>query len=246
MTSEKPILRNFDPPTIGTSLSEWKRIRVELLDCADTPMRKRALEEVDGVIKSYEDGWRLPWEYFAVKQQKWPAKMLSSARSRAKSKGVPFTLTKRQLVSLINKAEGVCAISNVHFQWIEYEDSLVKYPLAPSIDRIDPKKGYTKDNCRIVCTAVNFAINQWGAGVLGLISHGMMAPAFDYLDDMPEIEHWYLGKHSDQRVLKNELKVAKGENKNKLIRKLAAIRASETKGPIRQKRIWERIRNTRA
>jgi hypothetical protein len=31
----------------------------------------------------------------------------------------------------------------------------------PSIDRIDSKLGYTKDNCRVVCTIFNFAKNEW-------------------------------------------------------------------------------------
>lgn len=39
-------------------------------------------------------------------------------------------------------------------------------PMTPSIDRIDPKKGYTYDNIRIVCLAMNVAMNNWGEGPL--------------------------------------------------------------------------------
>ncbi len=39
---------------------------------------------------------------------------------------------------------------------------LVKRAFAPSIDRIDPEKPYTLDNCRLVMVAVNFAMNTWG------------------------------------------------------------------------------------
>lgn len=39
-------------------------------------------------------------------------------------------------------------------------------PLAPSIDRIDSSLGYTRQNCRIVCAAVNYAMNVWGEDVL--------------------------------------------------------------------------------
>jgi len=34
-------------------------------------------------------------------------------------------------------------------------------PFAPSVDRIDCSKGYTKDNCRVVCVIFNMARNQF-------------------------------------------------------------------------------------
>lgn len=66
-------------------------------------------------------------------------------------------------------------------------------------------------------------MNQWGSGILGLIAHGIMAPAFDYEDDSTDIVFWYMNKHGDQRDLKSELKTGKVENKKKIIRKLAAV-----------------------
>jgi hypothetical protein len=36
------------------------------------------------------------------------------------------------------------------------------FPFSPSIDRIDSNKGYTKDNCRLVCTIVNFGLHRFG------------------------------------------------------------------------------------
>lgn len=38
-------------------------------------------------------------------------------------------------------------------------------PFAPSLDRINCGGGYTKDNTRIVCVAVNVAINTFGDDV---------------------------------------------------------------------------------
>lgn len=35
----------------------------------------------------------------------------------------------------------------------------------PSIDRIDTTRGYTPDNVRLVCAAVNLALNQFGEGI---------------------------------------------------------------------------------
>jgi hypothetical protein len=43
---------------------------------------------------------------------------------------------------------------------------------SPSIDRIDPSKGYLYDNVRIVCFAINAAMGQWGLEKLeALIKH---------------------------------------------------------------------------
>ena len=39
---------------------------------------------------------------------------------------------------------------------------LVKHPFAPSLDRISSQGGYTADNVRLVCIAVNFGMGQWG------------------------------------------------------------------------------------
>ncbi len=33
---------------------------------------------------------------------------------------------------------------------------------SPSVDRIDPKKGYVYSNIRIVCFSLNAAIGNWG------------------------------------------------------------------------------------
>jgi hypothetical protein len=38
-------------------------------------------------------------------------------------------------------------------------------PFAPSIDRINPSIGYTKDNIRLVCASVNFALNEFGEDI---------------------------------------------------------------------------------
>jgi hypothetical protein len=35
-------------------------------------------------------------------------------------------------------------------------------PFAPSLDRVDPEKPYTVENCRLVLQGVNFALNRYG------------------------------------------------------------------------------------
>ena len=38
-------------------------------------------------------------------------------------------------------------------------------PFSPSLDRIDCTGGYTKDNVRLICTALNLGLNTWGEDV---------------------------------------------------------------------------------
>lgn len=49
-----------------------------------------------------------------------------------------------------------------------------KNPYSPSIDRIDSRIGYTKSNCRIVCVAANYAMNEWGDSVLRELALSMV------------------------------------------------------------------------
>lgn len=43
-------------------------------------------------------------------------------------------------------------------------------PFAPSLDRIDARKGYTTDNVRLVAWVVNHALGDWGEEVFAKIA----------------------------------------------------------------------------
>jgi hypothetical protein len=50
---------------------------------------------------------------------------------------------------------------------LAFDDSEVgrgaaRRPYAPSLDRKDPEKPYTVENCRLVLQGVNFALNKFG------------------------------------------------------------------------------------
>ena len=49
-----------------------------------------------------------------------------------------------------------CEITGEQFTWGPRE------PTSLSIDRINPAKGYTEDNIRLVCWWVNAAMGNWG------------------------------------------------------------------------------------
>lgn len=85
--------------------------------------------------------------------------LLRHAKNRSIKKNLPFDLDKNWID--IKLKNGKCELSNIDFQFTSDND-LHFNPFSPSIDRVDPKKGYTKDNCRVVLVCVNFGLGQWG------------------------------------------------------------------------------------
>lgn len=88
---------------------------------------------------------------------------IENARQRASRREIPFDITRSHLVDLLEAANGKCALSGLPFD--PKFDPQARYahnPYGISIDRIIPAGGYTVGNVRLVLTALNFAINQWG------------------------------------------------------------------------------------
>jgi hypothetical protein len=65
---------------------------------------------------------------------------------------------------------GRCAVSGLPFSMKRYANAFVKHPFAPSLDRIKCRSGYKRGNVRLVCTAVNFGLGQWGDEVFRAIA----------------------------------------------------------------------------
>ena len=85
--------------------------------------------------------------------------LLRHAQNRSQKNNLSYDLDKDWLDKKLS--HGKCELSNISFDFSSKEN-LHFNPFAPSIDRIDPKQGYTKDNCRVVLVCVNFALGQWG------------------------------------------------------------------------------------
>ncbi len=79
--------------------------------------------------------------------------LVNAANGRARNKNLLFELDFKWAERILSK--GKCQLTDIEFILEIPENS--SDPQAPSIDRINPKKGYTKRNCKIVLWCVNTA-----------------------------------------------------------------------------------------
>jgi len=75
-----------------------------------------------------------------------------AARNRAIKKGLKFNLTIEYLLTLWNMQEGKCALTSLQMTHTILEG---KIKTNVSIDKINPKLGYTKNNIQLVCNIIN-------------------------------------------------------------------------------------------
>lgn len=93
-------------------------------------------------------------------------KAVQNAKARALKKGMQFYLRVEDLYQMGEKQEWACAMSGIKFN-LEYDrDAKFTYnPFGISVDRRDCSKGYYAGNIRLVLTAVNFGLNDWGEDI---------------------------------------------------------------------------------
>lgn len=75
-------------------------------------------------------------------------RLIAFARARI---GCPIDLEPAQLETLYHQQQGVCALTGLDMDVA----ASPRHPLLPSLDRIDPNKGYTLSNVRFVCYFAN-------------------------------------------------------------------------------------------
>lgn len=102
---------------------------------------------------------------------------LAKVRTSARGRGIRCDLTVYDLADLYERAGGRCEVSGVPFNSAPVIVSNGKrtYPYIPSVDRIRNGEPYTRDNVRLVCQAVNYAMRHWGEEVLHDIAIFMAA-----------------------------------------------------------------------
>lgn len=104
------------------------------------------------------------------------AVLMKESRRRARRRGIEFTLTEPQARGMMKRQGHRCALSGLPFDLEHRGDAgdAFRRPFAPSLDRIDTKRGYTIKNVRIVCCAVNVALNEWGLETLLKVAAALM------------------------------------------------------------------------
>lgn len=105
----------------------------------------------------------------------WQRDMFRVTKKNAGCCGIPFKLKYRDFEDLLWLSQNRCMLSGIPFDFTPVKGK--RRPFAPSIDRIDSAEGYTRANCRLVCCAVNIAMNEWGYDVLLQISHALVSQA---------------------------------------------------------------------
>ena len=104
----------------------------------------------------------------------WAKRLLSNVKKNAKARAIPVDLTLEDVKDLLLACGGRCTLSGIRFSWAGSANGANRHPWIPSLDRIDSQKHYFRDNCRVVCVAVNYALNEFGEDVLLQIAAGMI------------------------------------------------------------------------
>lgn len=74
--------------------------------------------------------------------------MLGRSKARAKKQQLDYNLDKTWL--RLKLLAGLCEFSGVPFV-----NGQQYHPFSPSLDRVDPSLGYTKDNCKVILLCLN-------------------------------------------------------------------------------------------
>lgn len=85
--------------------------------------------------------------------------ILMAAKRRAHKNDMQYFSSDADIDNVMARiVNGICEISGVKFCY----GIAGRHWNSPSIDRIDSSRGYTIGNVRIICVALNMALNEWG------------------------------------------------------------------------------------
>lgn len=81
------------------------------------------------------------------------ANMITNARKRAKDKKIPFDLDSNYIRSIVPSH---CPVFGIPLEWSTLRNNgHTPLPNSPSLDRIDPDRGYVKGNVWIISNKAN-------------------------------------------------------------------------------------------
>jgi len=164
-----------------------------------------------------------------ISRRKWLQRLASQARAGAIKRGIGFDLSPDYGEILFQTQDGRCAVTGIPFHMQRFPDAFVKYPFAPSIDRILSSGAYTSENTRLVCAAVNFGMGQWGEELF--LTLARYAVAYDKAKSASDEKYWYF--RQDERIAAAEtiLLILPVEERRAQAHHIAGLKASRSKGP---------------
>jgi len=99
-------------------------------------------------------------------------RIMRGAIERAAAKGRGFDLDLDWALAEVRSSGFKCPLTGIPYFMETTVPKRGVHPYAPSIDRIDSAKGYTKDNCRIVIFALNAMLLDWGEDIFRRVATG--------------------------------------------------------------------------
>ena len=101
--------------------------------------------------------------------------ILNNAKGRVKKTGGVVEIDKEWIKQKLDT--GVCEFTGLKFD-LSLSEKTRMNPYSPSLDRIDPANpNYNKQNTRLVLTAVNLALSEFGEATMQPILKAMIKPS---------------------------------------------------------------------
>lgn len=150
--------RNGRRVRVATNANNLGQAKIALLDLES---------EFESGWRNQESGADVSWKAVA----KW---ICDRHRVSAKERGIPFQIETFDVFCEMQRSNFRCAISGIPLSRRVGPNVAEPDPWSASLDRIENRQGYVKDNFRVVCLAANIAMNRWGYDVLLFLARSMV------------------------------------------------------------------------
>jgi hypothetical protein len=146
----------------------------------------RAKIFLEDLRREHISGWRESYDNPEVSWKFMSNALYGRHRQSAIVRRIPFQIKAADIFGLMNETDFCCAVSGIPFSKKAKFGNGQMDPWAPSVDRIENRHGYLKDNVRVVCVIANIAMNQWGYDALLRLSKAVVRNAAGVT---PELTH---------------------------------------------------------
>lgn len=113
------------------------------------------------------------------------ASAYSSAASNAAKREIEFALTRPEFAVIVQRCRGMCEVTGLLFD-VRSVGIRRRRPFAPSLDRIDSSRHYVMANCRLICTAVNMMLGEWGEETAAVVARAFLVRRRKSLRESPK------------------------------------------------------------